>query len=659
MYAGGPRRLFFNPAETSITSVNVTALRVKWTYLTRAVVTASPAVVTLDLPGERRTAVAFLASWDGGLYALRVRDGTLLWRFAMADQPGASFPEASSVDVETVDGRARVFVGGGETLYAVDAVSGTEVWHFDAGTGCATPPGDCGFGLPSPETNEVESSPIVAGDEVLFGMDINENGIDGKGGFYAVDIHDGHLVWYFDLETGATCHTLPGDDVRRFDGYHSESDLGLPPGFLATRSGCGFDRTADGCGGVWSSAAVDAGRGLFFFGASACGGSTNALPYEEAIVAMRLDGTPAWRWKPRSTDTKDLDFGAAPNLFTITVNGQPHDVVGEGAKDGTYYVLDREGVNGVTGVRWDDADPSALPYWRTNVVPGDSQGGVIATAAVDEAARRVYFSTAPGVDLLNPQRPTVHALDADTGAIVWQNTAEPNADASFAPTSAIPGVVFIGKDLGAVLRGYDSSTGAELASVALPGGFTLASAPAVVDGTAILGAGSGERSGDPTDVANITSHTPQPITALCVSGTPDCDPAPSDRCDEGGSAPGDAAALGAVASAAEVNCPCAAVAGGDDHAAYVHCVRDVVATAIRAGTLRARCRGRAVRAAELSTCGRSGAVVCCERAAGARCLVVPAAACVSSARLVRTSCAPAPSCAATTCLSAGVCAAGR
>jgi hypothetical protein len=41
-------------------------------------------------------------------------------------------------------------------IYAVGAVTGTEVWHFDAGTGCATPPGDCGFGGPSPETNEVE-----------------------------------------------------------------------------------------------------------------------------------------------------------------------------------------------------------------------------------------------------------------------------------------------------------------------------------------------------------------------------------------------------------------------------------------------------------------------------------------------------------------------
>jgi hypothetical protein len=106
-------------------------------------------------------------------------------------------------------------------------------------------------------------------------MDINENGIDGKGGFYGVDVHDGRLLWYFDVETGATCQTLPGDDVRRFDGYHSESDLGLPSGFLASRPGCNFDRQGDGCGGVWSSASVDARRRLLFFTSSACGGSGN------------------------------------------------------------------------------------------------------------------------------------------------------------------------------------------------------------------------------------------------------------------------------------------------------------------------------------------------------------------------------------------------
>src|SRR5262249_54182144 len=147
----------------------------KWTFPTGAIVTGSPSVVTLDLPGEGRTQIAFITSWDGNLYALRTRDGTSIWRHPLADQPGASFPEAGSLDVETIDGRLQVLLGAGETVYAIDAISGHEVWHFDAGTGCRTPPGDCGFGGPARETNEVESSPILAGDRVFFAMDINEN----------------------------------------------------------------------------------------------------------------------------------------------------------------------------------------------------------------------------------------------------------------------------------------------------------------------------------------------------------------------------------------------------------------------------------------------------------------------------------------------------
>jgi outer membrane protein assembly factor BamB len=185
-----------------------------------------------------------------------------------------------------------------------------------------------------------------------------------------------------------------------------------------------------------------------------------------------------------------------------------------------YYVLDREGVNVLTGVRWDDRDPSALPYWSTQVVPGGDIGGIIATAAVDKPAGRIYFSTAPGFDPFNSQRPTVHALDKDTGTVLWQNTQEENADASFAPTSAIPGVVFIGSLLDGILRTYDAATGEKLASMRV--GFSLASAPVIVDGIVLIGAGIGERTGDPADLSEITSRIPQNVTALCVPGTPHC-----------------------------------------------------------------------------------------------------------------------------------------
>ena len=64
-YAGGPHRLFFNPAETTVTADNVHQLRVKWTFRTGAIVTASPSIARLRIPGEGRIPIVFLQSWDG------------------------------------------------------------------------------------------------------------------------------------------------------------------------------------------------------------------------------------------------------------------------------------------------------------------------------------------------------------------------------------------------------------------------------------------------------------------------------------------------------------------------------------------------------------------------------------------------------------------
>ena len=187
-----------------------------------------------------------------------------------------------------------------------------------------------------------------------------------------------------------------------------------------------------------------------------------------------------------------------------------------------------------------------------------------------------------------------------------ENTAEPNADASFASTSAIPGLVFAGKDVGGAVRVYDAATGTLLTSVGVS--FTLASAPAVVGGLVILGGGAGQRSGDPNDTANAVWKIPVKVTALCVTGTRGCDPRASDRCDAGGSAPQDARDLEAVRAEAEASCPCAAFDDGPGrtHTSYLGCVRGALGKAIAAGRLRARCRSRSLRDFAHATCGRGG-----------------------------------------------------
>jgi outer membrane protein assembly factor BamB len=539
-YAGGPSRTFSNPLESALTPDTVRDLRTRWRFPTQGAITASPTVAIVDLPGEGPTQVAYFLSWDLRLYAVRVADGSEVWRFQTVDQPGASFPTAASVDVSKVDGVDRVFVGAGEHFYALDAATGQERWRFAAGTGCVDahglPPGLCSF---AGERNQIESSAIVHGGRVYFGMDVNDVAT-GKGGFYALDARGGHMKWYFDLESGKTCRPWNKDRIRRFDGYHKRSELGLPPDFHNTRPGCDIPKQRTGCGNVWSSPALDAQRGLLFFGSSNCDTDSDpstSVPYppmpayDEALVALRLDGTPAWRWRPREVDNADLAFGAVPNLFAIQAGGAPRDVVGIGGKDGTYYVVDRDGVNELTGVAWDSAQKADLPYWRTQVVPGGDIGGIIATAAVDELRRRIYFSTAPGDGNANgppgpPQRPTMHALDMDTGAVVWDNAADQSFGASFGPTSALRGLVFAGHVPFALLRPFQSAgdAGTQLGAFPLDNVAALASAPVVVNGTLLVGAGIGTRTQTGSSPGDFSANTPSDLFALCVPGVGDCLP---------------------------------------------------------------------------------------------------------------------------------------
>ncbi|MBI4514539.1 MAG: PQQ-binding-like beta-propeller repeat protein [Deltaproteobacteria bacterium] len=514
-YGQNQLRTFFNAAERRITKANVATMRPKWQYLTGAIITASPTVAYVDVPIEGRIKVSFVASWDGNFYALRADNGSKLWHYTMKPHPGGSFPYASSAEVTTVAGEQRVYVGGGMTVYCFAAATGELRWSFDAGTGCTT----CDLHT---ERNEIETSPTVVGGLVYFAMDVND-AAPGKGGMYAVDANDGHLVWYFDVTTGATCRPWPTDVVYRFDGYHTQAELGLPEDFFATRPGCDFDRTGIACGNTWSSFAVDAARRLIFTATSNCDTDNDPgtpeppppmPPYDEALVALTFDGVPAWVWRPREVDNADLAFGGVPNLFAVELGGTTREVIGIGNKDGTYYLLDRDGMNELTG--------RIEPYWQTRVVEGGPIGGIIASAAVGDG--KVFFSTAIGESLSRPQLPAAWALGWSDGALAWSNSAAPP---SYAPTTAIPGVVFMG-GLVSSLYAYDADTGEQLQAFSVNN--QVASAATIVEGEFFTGAGVGARTGSHDSLAYQNSLIPSVVSAFCLPDAGDC---PSALCNDG------------------------------------------------------------------------------------------------------------------------------
>lgn len=544
-YGGSLERLFYNPNERIITRATAANLIPKWRYRTGAIITGQPAVAWLSLPEEGPTRVVYTVSWDGNVYALRVRNGSRVWQFTTKPHPGGTYPYASSPTVEWLNGRRIVLVGAGMTMYCLDAASGDLIWEFDAGTGCTT----CDVRA---ERNQIESSPAVYNGLVYFGMDVNDSA-PGKGGLYAVHLDDGRLAWYLDLETDSTCRPLATDNVRRFDGFHTAAELGLPEDFFSTRPGCDFDRTSTACGNVWSSASIDPERGLLFIASSNC--DTDDFPetppppppmppYDRALFAVGLDGTPAWIWRPTEVDNEDFSFGAAPNLFEIDIGGARRQVVGVGNKNGTYYVVDRDGVNEVNGVTADDPPEvrnPMLPYWSTNVVPGGSLGGIIASSAVVREEGKVFFSTAPGTDPFNSQYPTAHALDLDDGSIAWQRGVEASEGVppSFSPTVATPGLAYRGTLASALISILDSSDGtvlSEINTLGQPGG--AASAPAIAGGMLFVGGGIGElgRPRDCTDPVNqfsayCTAVVDTPLSAFCVRGTLGCAEEPA--CNDG------------------------------------------------------------------------------------------------------------------------------
>ena len=508
-------RTGYNPNETVITKDNVGKLVPTWQFRTKAPVAASPSVATIDLPNEGPTRLVIFGSYDGNVYAARAKDGSEVWRYAVKPDAGISYGLiASSASIAVVDGKPRVYVGGGETMYALDAATGKEVWQFDAGTGCTT----CDR---KTERNEILSSPAVLPDQdlVLFGMDINDNA-PGKGGFFAVSAKEGRLRWYFDVDTATACRPAAADNIRRFDGYHSAEALGLASDFLSTREGCDFDRTETACGGVWSPVSVDLQRKLIFFSSTNCDTDNDPstpdppppMPGDnESVVVLHYDGTPAWSWRPREVDNNDLAFGAAPNLFKATIGGKERDVVGLGGKDGTYYLLDRDGKSAATG--------KIEPYWKRQVVPGGAIGGMTGTPAV--ANGRVYFGTAFGVSVDKPQSPSAWALSTGTGEVAW---SQPDAAPFYGATSVIPGVAFMGgADFS--MRAFDSETGAILLKLPLGGlGFSQA---AVVDGFVYMGSGFGARGAGGTDIEEVLARTPAGVWAFCVEGTEGCTRAPT------------------------------------------------------------------------------------------------------------------------------------
>jgi outer membrane protein assembly factor BamB len=445
-----------------------------WLLPTPEPVTATPAVAD---------GTAYVGDWAGTFYAVPTAPPPFgqavapRWTFKVDDTAGVAFGRInSSAAMAKVGGRQLVVFAGGATLYVLDAATGRRLT-----SACLDPRADPMVRCRSSVGQvEIESSPtVLVGDagrsaQILVGIDVHNDQHVGRTGLISLDLQQPGPAtyaltprWKLDPEAGVA-----------YTG----------PGLLTEGSG-----TGQGCGGVWSSPAVDVAKGLVFFGTASCSvdGVTSG---ESAWAADLATGRVVWLYHPpHSASRWDDDFGASPNLL-------PGGLVGFPRKDGWYYALRERPSTSRPELVW------ATPVGEAgHVVTDFAIGGMIGTPAVGlvRGEPAVFATTALSTPLAQPlddglaldpalltdpaRLLSLTAVRARDGKVLWRS-ALPRQ--SYGAPSYANGVLLVPSTVSFSLDALRADDGLPLAVRLLPGAPS-SSAVAVGD-EVIIGVGTSE-----------------------------------------------------------------------------------------------------------------------------------------------------------------------
>ena len=158
----------YNSKETTITKANVGTLTPGWTFATQAAVSAQP----VEQNGR-----LFVLSDDGTLYARSAATGAALWSY-VAYPNGISGGLGVSISGGLVytNCQTKPNFGG---VCALKAASGKLVWSYS---------------LSGVDNTNAITPPAVDGGLVFFALTA-QVGVDGEGGFVALNATTGALVW--------------------------------------------------------------------------------------------------------------------------------------------------------------------------------------------------------------------------------------------------------------------------------------------------------------------------------------------------------------------------------------------------------------------------------------------------------------------------------
>ncbi len=344
----------FNPAEKSLSAANAGKIEEKWRFPRQGepeigVIHATPAVVN----GQ----VYFGTATDAAFYKLSP-EGKVCWSYrnpahkpnglsAMLGGPKARFQNGTGgiMCSALVDGNAVYFADNAGWIYAVDRMSGKEIWKR------ATTAPEWPDAHP---LNLIMASPIMAGDKLIIcGGSIEQvvvgvvpfyRGSTGRGFVAALEPKTGKLIWKFDL----------GPKPEKFD----------PPMVIKDSWGSHTFHFGPATSSIWSTPSFDASTQTIYFGTDVNTAPRKPTPDNpslstpESCAVIALDttnGKPRWvrqinpddvwtngmrSYDPEKKRYKDQSIGDTPKIYEIDSQGKKLKVVGVGCKNGGFYVID-------------------------------------------------------------------------------------------------------------------------------------------------------------------------------------------------------------------------------------------------------------------------------------------------------------------------------
>jgi polyvinyl alcohol dehydrogenase (cytochrome) len=467
------------PQETQIGRTNANRLTPKWIFQTDGDVWATPSLDANNL---------YFPDAKGNLFAVNRATGAQLWKRKVQEYTGVA--NVISRTTPAISGRTLVLgdqggrLGAGASVFAVDKRNGNRLWS----TKVDDHPGSV-----------ITQSPVIYQDVVYVGVSSVEETLAAqvpgyvccsfRGSVLALDARTGRVLW--------KTYTVPGAETPGFAGgavWSSTPVVDENRGSLYITTGNNYivpDAILD-CQGLPTPAEIEQcvaevpGSEHNFFDAimsldlytGAVKWARPMIPFDSWNIAC-IFSVPGNEGNCTDPKGEDYDFGQGATLYRARIGKRSRQLLGAGQKSGVYWAVDPSNGDVV---------------WSTQVGPGGSLGGLEWGSATD--GTRIYAAVANSLakpwTLPSGEVTTSgfwSALDAATGAILWQTRGSPAVTTTNqGPVSVANGVVYAGTiDGPGTMYALDAFSGATLWTFA-SGGSVNAGA-AIADGTVYWGSG--------------------------------------------------------------------------------------------------------------------------------------------------------------------------